>query len=109
MMTNDFKQIRHRLYFGCTINTKYDTLTINQTIFNFFCRESVDSRLDSYTVTKGRGVWNGTHEDCFILEFILPINVGDPLAKAIAHEYCREFAQEAVLHTAEMVESELLN
>lgn len=80
----------YKLYFGVPPG--------NPDLDRFLDRE-VNPRLESYTLTPGRGVWRGSKEDSLVMTVIGPPDL-EPTLREIAGAYASYFDQEAVYLTA---------
>ena len=106
------KQIWDRLYFGRNIPTGGD---VSDADWATFLAEVVTPRFpNGFTVLHGEGQWLGqsgaiARERSFILELSHPdTEAASRAVLEIAAEYKRRFAQEAVLHRREPVDTNLL-
>jgi hypothetical protein len=84
---------RHDLYLGR--NTPNGV--VSQHDFDAWLRETVDSKLEGYTVIEAKGYWHGVREDSWDLQ---AIDADSNVINAIARAYADRFHQDAVYVTA---------
>ena len=102
------KMIKYRLYFGRNVKGPGAWDVTRDEFASFLIRE-VDCRFTCYTVFEAMGMWKGTSEKSFVLEFLTDISPPlfteiEPGLDEIINAYKLDFHQESVMLTKEFIE-----